>query len=99
MEKQKSWQGVDESGCGVNFQIRVWGNLSEVGPLGKGWKDSQNELWGTLSPGEEQSRQKGKQMQSPKGGDCLECSRNSKGPVWLEQRVRGGNQKELRAER
>ena len=30
-------------------------------------RDLQNELWGTLSPGERQSRQRGKQMQRPHG--------------------------------
>lgn len=31
--------------------------------LGKGWKDSRDELQGILSPGEEQSRQKEKRVQ------------------------------------
>lgn len=92
VEKQKTRQGVEVWGCGVNFNRLgyreasvgwgVWGEVGKSRRMSRGVPFPQEKN----RPGRGRNKCKG-----PKEGDCLECSRNSEGPVWLHQRERGGD--------
>lgn len=83
MEKHNAGQGAEVSGV---LQTFMWGigetsevclKAGEIPRMGCAVPFPQEKS----SPGRERSKYKG-----PKEGACLECSRNSEGPVWLEQR-------------